>query len=70
MYFFDILISKNYPTLRYFVHFDLEITHYNGVHFFGILFSKSGLKMVCFVNFNLEMYFTPQRHIFFRHFNF
>ena len=55
MYFFDILISKNYPTLGYFVHFDLEIYFALQRHA-DILISKNDPRMVYFVN--LKKYFT------------
>ena len=66
VYFFDILIFKNYLILRYFVYLCWKYGFYfNGVYFFDILTSTCGPKMVYFVYFDLEIYFTPQRYIIF-----
>ena len=57
MYFFDILMSKNGPELRCFVHFDLEMyftPRRRGVDFFEILIGKSGPTMMDFVKGNWE----------------
>ena len=70
--FFDISTFKSAPTLRCFVHFDLEtcFAPQNGVHFFDISTSKSGPNLVCFVYFDFEMCFPPQRRPLFRYLNF
>ena len=68
VHFFDISTSKSGPTLRCFVHFDLETCfapQVVGVHFFDFATSKSGPRMVCFVHFHLEMCFAPQRRAIF-----
>ena len=44
VYFFDILTSKNCPTLRCFIYFDLEICY-------GVYFSENGMFYIfCFGN--------------------
>ena len=64
--FFDIVTSKSGPTLRCFVHFDLEsASRHNGVHFFDISTSKSAPSTRCFVHFDLQMCFAPQRRAIF-----
>jgi hypothetical protein len=68
VYFFDILTSKSYLILRYFIYFNLEISFTPQRRVF--LTSKSGPRMVYFVHFDLEMCFAPQRRVFFRHLNF
>ena len=58
--FFDIATSKSGPTLRCFMHFDLEMCFAPQRR---ALFRQRNL--VCFVHFDLEMCFAPQRRAIF-----
>ena len=72
VHFFDISTSESGPTLRCFVHFDLEMCFapQRRALFRHLKTSKSGPTLRCFVHFDLEMCFAPQRRALFRHLNF
>ena len=71
MHFFDISTSKSGPTLRCFVHFDLEMCFapQRRALFQHLNFQKWSEADVCFVHFHLEMCFAPQRRALFRRLN-
>ena len=71
VHFFDISTSKSRPTLRCFVHFDLEMCFapQRRALFRHLNFQKVGPELVCFAHFDLEMCFAPQRRPLFRHLN-
>jgi hypothetical protein len=66
MYFFDILIFKNNPKLRYFLILILKwASRYNDIFFFDVLISKSASNRLNFVYFIFEIYFVLRHRIFF-----
>ena len=66
MHFFDISTSKSGPTLRCFVHFDLEMCFAPQRRaLLDISTSKSGPTLRCFVHFDFKMCFAPQRRAIF-----
>ena len=72
VHFFDIATSKSRPTLRCFLHFDLEMCFapQRRALFRHLNFQKWSERLRCFVHFDLEMCFAPQRRALFRHLNF
>ena len=70
VHFFDIAASKSGPTLRCFVHFDLEMCFapQRRALFRHPNFQKCS-RPRCFVHFDLQMCFAPQRRALFRHLN-
>ena len=72
VHFFDISTSKSGPTLRGFVHFDLEMCFapQRRALFRHRNFQKWSYHVFFFVHFDLEMCFAPQRHALFQHLNF
>ena len=71
VHFFNISTSKSGPTLRCFVHFDLEMCFapQRRALFRHCNFQKSS-DAKCFVHFDFEMCFAPQRSALFQHLNF
>ena len=66
MYFFDILIFKNNPKLRYFlILISKWASHYNDIYFFDVLIFKSASNILNFVYFIFEIYFVLRHRIFF-----
>ena len=66
----DIWTSKSRPTLRCFVHFDLEMCFAPQWRALFRHMFQSDPGMVCFLHFDFEMCFAPQRRALFRHCNF
>ena len=66
VHFFDIATSKSGPTLRYLVHFHLEICFAPQRRaLFRHLNCQKWSGLVCFVPFDFEMCFAPQRRAIF-----